>query len=407
MPSVTPTKPASAPTTTTGAGADSMARMRRASAGVVVAVALGALFVAVAGARPGPAAPRADRALRRALSGLVHAKGGPVGAIAVVQRGSKTQTYSSGSSRVGGRRPIPRDAMRLASTSKAFNGAVALALVSRRVLSLNDTIGKLLPKLPRAWGRVTLREALQHTSGLPNFTESPSYLKALEKSPAHGPKPRQLLRYVEKQPLHFKPGSRYRYSNTDNVIAGLMVEHVTGHSYEHELRTLVLRPVGLRHTALPSSVAMPRPLFHGYQLAAGKWQDLSTVISPAWTWAAGGMISTPADLNRFARAYIGGRLFSGRVRKAQLRTVAGASEPPGPGTNSAGLAVFRYRTRCGTVYGHTGNFPGYTQFFAATLNGQRSVTVSINEQLSPIRHARVFKILRRVDAIAVCAALAH
>ena len=152
---------------------------------------------------------------------------------------------------------------------------------------------------------------------------------------------------------------------------------------------------------------MPRPLFHGYQRTAGKWEDLSTVISPAWTWAAGGMISTPADLNRFARAYISGRLFSSRVRKAQLRTVAGDSEPPGPGMNSAGLAVFRYRTRCGTVYGHTGNFPGYTQFFAATLNGQRSVTVSVNEQLSPDIHPRVFKLLRRADTIAVCAALAH
>jgi len=384
-----------------------MARMRRLSLGVVVAVVLGALFVAVAGARPGRAAPRGDPAVQRALSTLVHAKGGPMGAIAIVQRGRQTAAYSLGHARIGGRRPTARDAMRLASTTKAFNGAVVLALVSRGVLSLNDTIHQLLPNLPHAWGQVTLREALQHTSGLPNFTENPSYLAALKASPAHGPKPRQLVRYVEKQPLLFAPGSRYHYSNTDNVIAGLMVERATGRSYEHELRRLVLRPLGLRRTALPRSVAMPRPLFHGYQRTAGKWEDLSTVISPAWTWAAGGMISTPADLNRFARAYISGRLFSSRVRKAQLRTVAGDSEPPGPGMNSAGLAVFRYRTRCGTVYGHTGNFPGYTQFFAATLNGQRSVTVSVNEQLSPDIHPRVFKLLRRADTIALCAALAH
>ena len=79
--------------------------------------------------------------------------------------------------------------------------------------------------------------------------------------------------------------------------------------------------------------------------------------------------------------------------------------------NSAGLGIFRYRTRCGTVYGHTGSFPGYTQFAAATLDGARSVTVSANAQLGPDspRHSdrAAFKLLRRADTLAVCAALAH
>ena len=182
----------------------------------------------------------------------------------------------------------------------------------------------------------------------------------------------------------------------------------TGQSYEHELQSLVLGPLGLHHTALPVTVAMPRPVFHGYQLNDGKQEDLSSAINPAWVWAAGGMVSTPADLNRFARGYVSGRLFSSSVRRTQARTlVKGDSEPPGPGSNSAGLAIFRYRTRCGTVYGHTGNFPGYTQFFAATLDGRQSATVSINEQLRPDVDAHVFGLLERADTLAVCAALAH
>jgi D-alanyl-D-alanine carboxypeptidase len=131
-------------------------------------------------------------------------------------------------------------------------------------------------------------------------------------------------------------------------------------------------------------------------------QDISSLIDPAWTWAAGGLVSTPADLNRFARGYVSGRLFSAAVRHQQLQTVTGDSEPPGPGANSAGLGIFRYRTRCGTVYGRTGNFLGYTQFFAARLNGRRSVVVSVNEQLRPDVDRRMFDSLRDAETLAVC-----
>ena len=79
-------------------------------------------------------------------------------------------------------------------------------------------------------------------------------------------------------------------------------------------------------------------------------------------------------------------------------------EPPGPGTTAAGLAIFRYRTRCGTVFGHTGNFFGYTQFAAASRNGRRSATVSVNVQLRDLDGA-VFGALRRAEPLAVCAAL--
>lgn len=380
--------------------------MGRVMTAAVLGAVLSVSFLACTVAQASPAG--ADRALDAALARLVHARGGPLGAIAIVQRGAQTRSHAAGRARLGGRGPSAGDAMRLASTTKAFNGAVALALVSRRVLSLNDTIGQRLRYLPAAWADVTLREALNHTSGLPSFTDSHSYLAALEASPAHGPPPRQLVAFVEKKPLLFRPGTKYRYSNTDNVIAGLMAEQATGRSYEYELRRLVLRPLRLRRTALPRTVAMSRPLLHGYQFtSSGRREDISTAINPAWTWAAGGMVSTPAELNRFARAYASGRLFSRKVHRAQFVAVAGDSEPPGPGVNSAGLGIFRYRTRCGTVYGHTGNFPGYTQFFASSSSGQRSVTVSVNQQLRPDNAPRIFSLLLKADTLGVCAALAR
>jgi hypothetical protein len=86
----------------------------------------------------------------------------------------------------------------------------------------------------------------------------------------------------------------------------------------------------------------------------------------------------------FVRAYVRGKLFGGAIQARQLRFRAGGgSDPPGPGANAAGLGVFRCRTRCGTVYGQTGNVFGYTTFIAASPNGNRSVTVQANMQLNP------------------------
>jgi D-alanyl-D-alanine carboxypeptidase len=115
-------------------------------------------------------------------------------------------------------------------------------------------------------------------------------------------------------------------------------------------------------------------------------------------------VSTPGNLNRFIRGYVRGRLFRGAARRAQYDFVnGGQSDPPGPGKNAAGLALFRYRTRCGTVFGHTGNIPGYTQLMAANRAGRRSVVFSINRQAP----GDLIPALRRAEVHAVCAALAH
>ena len=139
-------------------------------------------------------------------------------------------------------------------------------------------------------------------------------------------------------------------------------------------------------------------------------EDLSTALSASITWASGGIVSTPDDATRFIRGYVGRKLFGEATQNQQLTLVDGHSEPIGPGANRAGLGVFEYATRCGTVYGHTGNYPaGYTQFMASTLDGTRSVTFSINEQLDSATlkgtARKVFAALRRAEVTAVCAAV--
>jgi D-alanyl-D-alanine carboxypeptidase len=351
----------------------------------------------------------ADAALDRALKELVAMEGGPPGVIAIVQRGQHREVHTFGVANVRTDRPMRiHDRMRIASAAKAFSGAVALSRVSEGKLSLHDTIGERLPELAEAWGEVTLRQLLNHTSGIPDFSLDPAFQEAVLASPTKAPPPEELLSFVEDKDLLFDPGSEYRYSNSDNIVVALMVEATTGRSYEDLLREQVYKPLGLRKTTLPHGPNLRKPFIHGYDLSEHPPEDVSEVLAAGWAWASGGIVSTPADLNDFIRGYVGGKLFDERTQVKQRQVVeGGSSEPPGPGKNSAGLAIFRYETRCGTVWGHTGNTPGYTQFMAASPNGRRSVTVSINAQLAPpVGDPDAFKALRRAEGLAVCAALA-
>jgi D-alanyl-D-alanine carboxypeptidase len=279
--------------------------------------------------------------------------------------------------------------------------------VQRGVLDLDDTIGDWLPELPLAWHDVTVAQLLQHTSGLPDYTASEAFAEAVGESPRSAPPPTRLLDFVRTEGLRFAPGSRYRYSNSDNVAVALIVAAATDRPYAQALRNRVLGPLRLGRTTLPSTVRIPRPYIHGYATGDGEPGDVSEVVAfGGWAWASGGIVSTPDNLNRFIRAYVGGRLFGRPVQRRQYRTVRGHSEPPGPGVNRAGLAVFSYRTRCGTVYGHTGSILGYTQLMAASKDGRRSLTFSINAQLQTADRAQVAR-LRAAQTAAVCAALAR
>jgi D-alanyl-D-alanine carboxypeptidase len=365
------------------------------------------LVVAAALAFPGAAvAHRRTQvaAVKRGLQGLVNAKGGPPGAIATLYRNGHLTVVSAGRANIN-RPGAPRatDHMRIASVAKAFSGAVVLHLMQGGLIGLNDTIGKRLPRLPAAWRAVTVRQMLNHTSGLPDYTHSEGFDKQIDDNPQGFVSPSTVIGWVASAKLSFAPGSRYEYSNTDNIVLGLIAQQVTGESYGTLLRKIVFGPTKLRQTTLPTTAAMPAPFIHGYGVKPpAKPTDLSTFLNPSGAWASGGIVSTPSDLNKFMRNYLARTYFGSAQQRAQMRFVAGSSSPPGPGVNSAGLAIFRYRTRCGTVYGHTGNFPGYTQFAAATRNGKRAVTTSLS---IPAPTGALLRRLRSVQTTAVCALL--
>jgi D-alanyl-D-alanine carboxypeptidase len=382
-------------------------RPRLGSVFVIAAASLAVLVPATAGTAGTAAGPVDDRTLQRQIDRFVSEPGGPPGIIAMLRNGRHTRVLRAGVADLAtGRRPHVKDLMRIASTAKAFSGAAALSLVDRGALGLDDTLRERLPQLPDAWGQVTLRQLLNHTSGLPDYLRDPEFTAVLAADPRHHFDSRHLLDYVADEPLRFSPGSRYEYSNSDNIAVALMAEAVTGTPYEQLLRQLVYRPLELRDTSLPHGYRMPEPYLHGYDVSdPTSPKDISELFSASGAWASGGIISTPVDMTRFIRGYASGALYGKGIVREQRRWIAGASEPAGPGRNTAGLGIFRYTTRCGVVLGHTGNFPGYTQLVAATPDGRRSLTFSITSQINRTSDPSRLEQLRSIQENFVCALL--
>ena len=369
-----------------------------------MAIAAGFACLALVAA-PANANGSIDRKLNNALDRIAAAHNGPPGLSVLMRTGHGREYITRGTANVKtGRRPAIRDHYRIASMAKAFNGAVALALADRGLISLDDTVGEWLPGALPFGNEVTIAQALHHTGGLPDYIRSDAFIKQFTADPAAYISPMDLLGFVRDTPLDFPPGAKYHYSDTDNIVVGLIAERATGLSYDGALRRYVYRPLGLTETTLPRTVKMPKPFIHGYDIEPGKDPvDVSHLINPAGAWASGGIVSTPDEVGRFFRAYVGARLFSPATRRLQRDFVSGSSSPPGPGTNDAGLGVFRYRTKCGTVFGHTGSFPGYRLFAASSADGRRSVVFTVNAQIVPGDGSpQVSDLIRRAQRLAVC-----
>lgn len=389
-----------------------MGLAKRISAkGAVVALVTGIALSPTSAAQAGRDAAGGhggDAELRRELSELVARPDGPPGVIAVLHEDGRSQVYRAGVAEVGTTRPpAPDDFMRLASASKAYSGAVALSLVRCGLLDLDDTLAQRLPQLPAAWGAVTLRQLLGHTSGLPDYSAAQAFRDIITADPHHVFDSQRLLDFVADKPLNFPAGSRYEYSNSDNIAVALMTEAATGQRYEDLLASQVLRPLDLRRTSLPSGFEMPEPYLHGYDVDPPEApEDVSELFGMSGVWASGAITSTPNETGAFMRAWASGRL-SGPEAYAQQTTFldGGASEPAGPGRNDVGLGIFRYTTRCGVLYGHTGNTAGYTQLAASTPDGRRSLTFSISVQVNKTANPVLLERLRAVQEDFACALL--
>ncbi len=275
----------------------------------------------------------------------------------------------------------PEDRFRIASVTKAFTAAVVMELVEEGTLSLDDPVEDWAPGLLAEGDSITVRHLLAHTSGLPDYTKDEEFIEAFvagEDLP-----PQRIVSFVSSEPLVFEPGTKYEYSDTDNIVLGMIVEAATRQPYEQERSSRVLEPLGLQATVLPDDPAMPEPHAQGYQYppeseGAGKPDNVTTALDPSAAWASGALVSTPSDLSRFFEGLLGGELVGKDTLEQMKETLAGEGSPSGPGTKRAGLGIFSYELPCGEVWGHTGQFPGYQAFGAATPDGRGGLAMMAN-----------------------------
>ncbi|MEU9605139.1 serine hydrolase domain-containing protein [Streptomyces sp. NPDC048057] len=277
------------------------------------------------------------------------------------------------------------DRFRIASITKTFVATVLLQLEAEGALDLDDTVEKWLPGLVRGNGHdgrtITVRQLLNHTSGVYDFLDDTTYRNTYVLAPgflAHrfdDRTPQAAVRVAMRHaPVFSPPGSKHSYSNTNYVLAGLIIEKVSGNTYEHEVRQRIIKPLGLRSTTMPGNNShMPRPSSRAYSRlsadpAATKTYDV-TLQNASQTWAEGDIISSAADLNRFFSALLRGKVLPPQQLRAMKTTTS----------EGYGLGIERFTTRCGTeLWGHTGGWIGSLSVAVTTEDGGHSLAYNTN-----------------------------
>jgi D-alanyl-D-alanine carboxypeptidase len=302
---------------------------------------------------------------------------GSPGVIALVNQGHGVKLHAAGVADTRtGRALRPSDRFRAGSNTKTFVATVALQLVDEGKLSLDDTVEHWLPGILPYGDQVDLRQLLNMTGGVPDYVpalEQRMVQDAAARSRTYSP--RELLAMVPQKP-DFAPGTSWNYSTTGYILAGMIIERATGNRVGHELEQRIFAPVGMRHTYFPAATTAIRGGHaHGYGEVHGTLRDLSDFNASAG-WAGGGAVTTAADMSRYWRALLGGKVLAPAQLAAMKTTVPiGESSPV-----SYGLGLMKMDIGCGTTWGNGGDLPGFSSEFFNSEDGkvQAGVIVNVN-----------------------------
>jgi D-alanyl-D-alanine carboxypeptidase len=347
--------------------------------GVLTAVLLAAAGSAAFTFAPQPVAgqvvsARPPAGLQRAADQLV-ADGVP-GVIIMTRRGQQVSDVVAGlADKATGQPMRPQDRVHIGSITKTFVATVVLQLAAEGRLSLNDSVQKLLPGVIAGHGynpaRITVRQLLQQTSGIRDYTDDPVFqtVQGLGKTW----QPQQLVDIA----LRLGPPVRgWLYSNTNYILLGMIIQKVTGHSPITEISRRILVPLGLRGTSFPlTSTQIPSPYAHGYYGSL----DVTNVVNPSSAWTAGAMISTVSDVARFYRALLTGRLLP-PAQQRELLTTMPVDDSGELFAERYGLGIYSVQLSCGTAWGHDGGYPGGFKTIAYTSrDGSRQAVMVYND----------------------------
>jgi D-alanyl-D-alanine carboxypeptidase len=285
-----------------------------------------------------------------------------------------TIDVAAGTTTFGGSVPVGPDSLwQIGSNTKAFTSVLLLQLEAEHRLSIDDTLGKWLPQYPQ-WRDVPIRRLLNMTSGIATYDDQPAWYADYAADPHTYFSPERLVGYVIGAPAT----SGYSYSNTNYVLAEMIIERVTGASYQDQLYRRIIEPLGLRDLyyrpdVYPAWVTSREPagyLFNDqFPLPQLLGQDVSR-DTLSWARAAGGIISTTSDMTRWERALYGGRLLPAEQQaelESLISTTTGqpiastsATDPMGYGLGIAQLTD----PKLGTFWFYEGSTLGFRALHA-------------------------------------------
>ncbi|MEU0600933.1 serine hydrolase domain-containing protein [Streptomyces sp. NPDC006393] len=282
------------------------------------------------------------------------------------------------------------DRFRVGSITDTFVATVLLQMEAEGKLSLDDTVERYLPGVVTGDGndgsRITVRQLLNHTSGLYDYLADPAYYETYTLGDGFlrhrydTLTPAQRLKVAFSHPPMFPPGARHSFSHTNDILSAMVVEKVGGTSYESQVRRRIIEPLGLSATSNPgTSTGVPRPSSRGYsKLFYGTQPDRTddvTELNGSQNWGDGDIISSAGDLNRFYGALMSGKLLPAQQLTELKTTVVNPDFP----ISSYGLGIERLTMGCGTtLWYHDGGVVGSLTMVAFTEDGRHRLTFNYN-----------------------------
>ncbi|WP_432096581.1 serine hydrolase domain-containing protein [Streptomyces sp. bgisy100] len=321
-----------------------------------------------------------DRAaVRRELTTLIATQNLPGAQAVITDAAGRVTEIGAGAGDLDTGRPFPhRSRLRVGSNTKSFIATVVLQLVAAGRVVLDAPVERYLPGTLHGNGhdgrRISVRRLLQHTSGLPDFEQVVDV-----ETPGHR-RPEQVVALTLRYPPRFPPGARWEYCNLNYVLLGMLIERVTGHSYEHEVERRVIQPLGLPHTYWPrwSEQRLHGPHPTPYRPTENGGHREVTCVNTSGIGAAGALVATAQDLTVFFTALLSGALLPA-AQLAQLRATVPADLARGA---EYGLGLARYpldpAAGGGWFWGHGGTLPGTRTRGGVGADG-RAVLVAVNE----------------------------
>lgn len=341
---------------------------------------------------------RVENTLKKELEAVINKHNLPGANIGIWIPGKGEWAHSFGMANKSAKEPLKLECyFRIGSITKTFVTTAILQLVDKGLISLDDKIGKHINNVPNG-DIITIRQLANMTSGLANYSENDEWLDKIIFSESKRFIPAQeLLDVAFAMPILFEPGKGWKYSNTNTVLLGQVIEKKSGLSLDKYLQKNIFEPLELDHTLYPTDHNIPTPYAHGYtkQTIDGKEADAS-LNNPSWTNAAGQLISTIGDLKKWAKALGTGALLSKKVFEERTKW---ANLPPNTDKRHYGLGV---GFNNGWIY-HTGELPGYNSIAAYLPKEQAIIVIMVNTDMHSLINGKpegpadiIFEAIRKI-----------